>query len=425
MEVQTVVPAAHDKTIAIPLPEPTPADNPAGNYTKLEILPTYLHFQLTPGAGDERTVTVRNRDTTTITVSPAVRQNIYSGPYLLETSWISITPATADIPAGQSAKFTIHAALPQDVPRGSYTTQIAFTDEEYPAPYPQASPSYVHAMTLSVDAAALPVIRINPSYISDQLEAGNVYRYAVNLTNNGATPLALSPKIESDNYLRYWSSDPGNPGLNTSAFSIDAPSSIPPHGNATMTVTVRVPPAMSDSYNGYIDLGIDDPGLREGEGRISMNFMIWQQPPGDFTRQFSMRSPDTITLVLTATPQYSPSPEVVQLNPVREPSFDVSLTGPSGSVAVQQVKKEIHGTVSVGMDPRIYGTGTGGMYQTAGTQYAYTYTAPGRPGTWTLAVTPRNTQNFEYTISFGDVRESSPFFLQPLYNTGSQGTNLK
>ena len=424
--VQTAVAVAVGGPIAIPLPEPTPAGDLTGNYTKLEIMPSYMHFLLKPGAGDEQVVTVRNRDDKTITVSPFIQQNPYNGLYQVEKSWVSITPARVDIQAGQSAKFKILATLPQDTPRGSYNTQIVFTDEQYPTPYPTSYPNYIHAMSLSIDAATTPVIRIDPTYISDQLEAGKEYRYTVNITNTGLAPIPLSPRVGSDNYLVYSSSGPQEPVLTDKAITIDVPSSVPPGGNATMTVTVQVPPGKSGSYNGYIDLGIDDPAVREGEGRVSLGFQVWQQPPGAFTRQFSMSSSDTITVRLTATPQGYPSPGTVRDYPVREPAFDVTLAGPYGNVAVQQVKKEISGTVSVGADPLIYGMGNTGEYQQVSTQYAYTYTTQGRAGAWTLAVTPENTQTFSYTISFGNDQGGSPLsFLQQPYFSGAGGTNLE
>lgn len=413
--------------VAIALPEPTPSGNSAGNYTKIEIVPSYVHFMLKPGANDEQVITVRNRDDHTITVTPVVRQNPYNGPYQLDNSWVSVSPSQAAIPAGQSAKFTVRTAIPKDTLRGSYTTQLVFTDEQYPSPYPSSYPNYVHSVSLSIDVAATPVIRIDPTYISDQLEAGNVYRYTINLTNAGSSPVALSPKVTDNSYWVYSSSGPTEPVLNASSFTIDAPSAVPPNGNATMTVTVQAPPGKSGSYNGYIDLGIDDPALREGEGRVSLSLTVWQQPAGTFTRQFSLSSADTITVKLTATPQSYPYPPgVVRSSPVSEPSFDITLTGPSGNAAVQQTTKEIRGTVSVGADSTIYGSGKAGEYQQVSTQYIYTFTAQGRPGAWTLAVTPKNTQTFDYAISFGNDQGGSPLsFLQPSYFSGARGTNLE
>ena len=422
-ETSAGVPTA--AAIALPVPTPSSADS-SGNYTKIEIVPSYVNFMLKPGAGDEQVISVRNRDDHTITVAPVVRQNPYNGPYQLETSWITVSPSQADIPAGESAKFTVRAAVPNDTLRGSYNTQLAFTDEQYPSPYPPSYPNYVHTASLSVVVASGPVIQIDPTYIGDQLEAGNVYRYSVNITNSGSSPVSLSPKVSDNGYWVYSSSGPAEPVLNASSFTLDAPSAIPPGNTATMTVTVHAPPEKSGSYNGYIDLGIDDPSLQEGEGRVSLSFTVWQQPEGAFTRQFSMNSADTITVKLTATPQSYPSPYTGQGSLMREPSFAVSLTGPSGNVAVQQTNREIHGTVSVGTDSGMYGSGKAGEYQQLSTQYIYTFTAQGRPGTWTLSVTPKNTQTFDYAISLGSDQGQSLFsFFQPSGFSGAQGTNLK
>ena len=126
MEVQTAVGVAQGGPVAIALPAPTPSGDFAGNYTKIEIVPSYVHFMLKPGASDEQVITVRNRDDHSITVSPVVLQNPYNGLYQLENSWVTISPSQSDIPAGQSAKFTVRATIPNDTLRGSYSTQLCF-----------------------------------------------------------------------------------------------------------------------------------------------------------------------------------------------------------------------------------------------------------------------------------------------------------
>ncbi|MFA5332247.1 MAG: hypothetical protein WC342_07700 [Methanoregula sp.] len=425
-ETTSSVAVAYGDPIFIPSSQQDPAGDPAGNYTKLEIMPSYMHFMIRPGENSEQVVTIRNRDKRPVTINPVVRQNIYNGVNQAEKSWISISPAQAVIPAGQSAKFTIRVALPNDTLRGAYNSQVGFTSEQYPSAYPPAYPSYIHSVGISIDAAATPVVRIDPSYINDPLESGEVYRYTVTLTNSGSAPISLSPKISSDNYLIYASSGPVEPALNASSFALKAPTEILPKENATMTLTVNVPARTSGTYSGYIDLGIDDPGLREGEGRVSLLFTVWQQPAGAFTRQFSMSSSDTITIRLTATSPGYPQTGSFRDPPEQEPAFDLLLTGPSGNVAAMLVKKEIRGTVSVGGDPGFYGTPMSNEYLPSGRQYSYTYTAQGWPGQWTLAVIPKNTQTFEYTIGFGNDQAASPVsFLQPAYATSAGQTRSK
>ena len=48
-----------------------------------------------------------------------------------------------------------------------------------------------------------PVNPDDPTYISDQPEAGNVYRYPITLTISGSSPIALSPKVSNDGYWVY------------------------------------------------------------------------------------------------------------------------------------------------------------------------------------------------------------------------------
>ena len=81
--------------------------------------------------------------------------------------------------------------------------------------------------------------------------------------------------------------------------------------------------------------------------------------------------------------------------PRREPSFDATLTGPDGNANLVLVEKVIKGSVNLGTDPALTNGDQPGQYQETGTQYIFTYSAQGKPGQWTLAVMPRNTQSFE------------------------------
>ncbi|OPY37119.1 MAG: hypothetical protein A4E35_01583 [Methanoregula sp. PtaU1.Bin051] len=414
---QVVAVAVGGEVIPVPVPTPGSGSDPAKGYTKLEIVPSYTNLNLEPGQSKEMTVTIRNRDTKTAHIRPSVISMPYAGPYTAESSWITITPAQADIPAGESARCTIKASVPEDTPRGSYSTQVAFSDETYPSAYPQPFQNYIHTMSVSINVISSPVVRISTPYINDQLESGRLYTYEVELKNTGKKPVQLDPRISSDSYVSYGPYGVQTPPLDEKSFIIDAPRIIQPGTAGLLTIIVNVPAGGSGYYNGYVDLGIDDPGIRPDEGRIQLNFLVWKQPSGVFTKNFTLSQRDTISVVLTsAMPvMYPPVPADPAWDiPRRDPSFDVSLFGPDGDVGMVLTEKEIKGSVSLGGEPALSSSSGAGQYMETSTQYVFTYTAEGKPGKYSLMVTPRNTQAFEYRISFGETGSSGPSLFQSL-----------
>lgn len=410
----------------VALPVPTPAFGSASvataiaysgsEFSKLEITPSYVHFMLKPGGSGENTVTIRNRDTKTVSIRPVLQQYPYGGPYEIDSPWVTVSPQQADIPAGESVKITIRVAAPADAERGSYSSMMAITDEKYPTEYAPAYPSYIHTISLSLDVTGKPIVRTDPAFISDQLESGRDYHYSVNITSNGQEPLTLAPKIGSDSYPVYTISGMQEPPLSADSFTITAPQAVPPGGNATLMLSVKAPEGTSGSYNGYLDLGIDSPDLREGEGRIPLNFIVWQQPAESYTRQFVLPSSGQVTVTLTTTGQTFVMPLSARSSPASEPEFSVSFTGPDGStVPARLAGKEIKGSVSMGGDSFLYGTAARpGDYQDMSSQYVSTYTAQLKAGTWTLSVMPKNTQMFDYSIAFGRPAGSVASFFSSL-----------
>jgi hypothetical protein len=400
VEVVTIGLAA----VPVPLPQPTPGYVEPGDYTKLEIIPSYTQFNLKPGESKETMVSVRNRDTKPATLRPGVKSQNYAGPYSLDSSWVTISPQEAEVPAGGSAKFTIRVSAPTDAMRGNYQSMIIFTDEQYPTPYPSAFPNYVHQINLGVNIVFPPAIHISSPYIYDQIEAGKEYRYTIEVKNTGTSTVSLNPKPSSEGYMMYGPSGPLEPSMTESSIAVFGPSSIPPGSTGTVTVIVTVPASAAGSFNGYIDLGIDDLSLREGEGRIMMNFNIWKQPPEPYVKRFVMEKEEPIEIELVASSTMFGglmSADILRQMPVREPSFDAALTGPEGAVEIRPVKKTITGSVSVGSDPILAGSFGAGTYQETNTRYRQIFAADGGPGIWQLSVMPRNSQSFEYTITLG------------------------
>lgn len=404
-EVRAIaVSSAGSDMIFVPVPIPAPGSDITGNFTRLEIIPSYSQFMLKPGESKDMTVTVRNRDSRMVSLRPEVKSQPYGGPYILESSWMSITPATAEVEAGGNAKFTIKASVPADAIRGSYNAMVVFTDEQYPSPYPAPFPNYIHVMNLGVNIVSPPVITISTPYVSDQVEAGKQYQYSVEIQNTGNSAVQLNPRITGDGYPMYSPSGIQEPALTENDFSLNAPSAIQPGVKGTVNVILNVPVTSRGYYNGYIDLGIDDPSIREGEGRIMLNFNIWRQPPEPFIKKFTMDTADPISIELSSVfSSMGPVPAGIMTNmvPNREPGFDTLLTGPGGTIATRSVQKVIKGTVNLGGDSLGIASQQAGTYLETNTQYIVTYSAEGTPGNWQLSVMPKNAQAFEYKITLG------------------------
>lgn len=393
---------------AIPIPAPTPGtiSSPAGNYTKLEINPAYTQFALKPGESKDMTITVRNRDSKTVTLTPKIKLQPYNIPYELDPSWIAVTPASADVPAGESIKFTMKVSAPADASRGPYNANLVFTDEEYPAAYPTPYPNYIHQMNFNVNIIVPPVVQISPQYISDQVEAGKEYRYTVEIKNTGSSSVQLAPKISSDSFISYGPYGVTEPGLTADSFQLIAPSSIPPGSTGTLEIIMKVPAAATGYSNGYIDLGIDDPSLMQGEGRVSLNFNIWKQPQVSYVKQFTLDTAEPVSIELTSG--YSGYPAPIATSTIREPSFETTITGPEGIVTARPVQKIIRGSVSLDGDPVVSPSSKEAAYHETSAQYTVVYAVEGKPGVWQLSVTPKNTQNFEYKITLGNTNTGIP-----------------
>ncbi|VVB84479.1 NPCBM-associated, NEW3 domain of alpha-galactosidase [uncultured archaeon] len=386
--------------LPIPMP-PMPAPTPALiNITNLEISPQYGNYDLQTGKSKTIFVTVRNKENRSVTVMPVVVITPYS-MYSIEKEWVAFSPANADIPAGGSQRFTINLTVPKNASTGSYNGQIAFTDEVMPTSYPEPYPNYVHYMSLSINVWTLPVVQIMTSYISDQLEAGKEYDYEIRLKNTGNEPVNISPVIGSDtsNYGPYYTP----PAFTDDAITITAPQAIPANATGTVKVHVNVPADSAGSYNGWIELGIDDPSIMEGQGRVSLSFNVWKQPVEPFAKNFSLMEASPITIEITGSSYSSypyPVPASGQIMTAKQPSFEVSLEGIAGTVVLNLTKTVVKGSVSVGGQPMPWGNDNA-AYQEMNPQYIETYKANVSAGDWKLKVMPSNTQSFDYTITIG------------------------
>ncbi len=392
---------------AVPVMQPSDVQN----FTKLEISPRYGNLQLQPGENRELTVTIKNKETKSITVSPHAEIPPY-GEYVMDKEWITVTPANAEILAGSSQKFTIKTSVPKDASIGYYNAMVAFTDETVPSPYPQPFPNYVHAFSLSINVWAPPKVQIQKPYITDQLEAGKEYDYKIKLKNTGDKAVAIDPKLSQQDRMY------GPYGAMESAFSDDAititaPKEIAAGQSTEVNIHVKVPADAKGNYRGAIDLGIDDPSFRRDDwaNMVRLEFGIWKQPTEPFVKIFTTKEAAPVTIEISSNLfegmyKYFAASGAGTKN-AKEPSFTVTLTGSDNKpILLTKTKTVIKGGVSLGGMSMLppWESESEGIYQEMGTQYIETYTADVPAGDLELGIMPQNTQQFEYTITMGNNR---------------------
>lgn len=401
--ILAVTNAAHAQ---VPIEEPLPINDemmyqvpyPEMDYTKLQIKPGYDDMQLKPGGSDTITVTVTNKDTMTITSVPKVVSDPYS-EFIFEENWVTITPASAEIKPDSKQQFIVEVNIPEDADIGYYNTHIVFTDEMNPMDYPM----YINSMQLSLNVWTPPNIQIQTSYIYDRIKAGTEKDYEIRLKNIAKKDISIDPEMSENNNM--YISVPygmGATAFGDEAISITAPSVVKAGETATIKIHISVPDDAKGTYNGAIDLNIDDPTINEWEGRIQMNFEVWTQPTTPFARTFTTITADLITIDVS-TNLYSYGYWITDSKTDDNPSFDVSLTGPENEDVELTLTKTIHkGSVSLGMyqfPP--WEMDSAGIYQELNTNIAQTFTADGAVGTWTLNILPKNAMDFEYSITIG------------------------
>jgi len=399
------VPAAM-AAVPVPMLEPMPVtgDSPEMNFSKLQINPRHHGMDLMPGESDEITVTVKNPNNETVSVTPEVKNQPYSD-YILDESWVTITPASAELGPDDEMEFVISLAIPDDAERGHYNLQIAFTDDVMPTPYPMPYPQYINALDLYVSVWKPPVVQVQPGYIHDRVESGREYDYTINLKNTGEEDIEIDPELRRERWYRH---EMMGQAFEDDAITIDAPPVVPAGGTATVNVHLAVPIGAKGEYHSGIDLGIDDPSIEEWDREmVQLDLEVWTQPTEPFVKEFSTKIAAPITITIESN-QYrydmcgggsSGSSED------EEPFFDVSLRGPAGdTVPLNRTMAAYRGSVGLGGSKCAppWEMDSSGMYDEGSTSYIERYTADGAVGDWTLGVLPHYVEEFEYTITIGD-----------------------
>jgi hypothetical protein len=203
--------------------------------------------------------------------------------------------------------------------------------------------------------------------------------------------------------------------IGNEAITIEAPEKIKAGQTAVVKLKLAVPANAKGSYSGSLDLHIDDPGIING-GSVPLNFRILPVLKEPYETTFEARTNDPITVEVKAY-QYGYGIYTAGGNRDITASFNVSLKDPSG----KEVKPVLVSTKSIGSvsivddtypQPRpllekssnvmgSMGISNQGSYQGGAATFVETYTAPEAAGKWTLSILPKNTENFEYSVTIG------------------------
>lgn len=391
---------------AIAIKEPASFD--PEQFTKIEISPRYGHIRLQPGDSKEIKVTVKNKEKETIEITPHVEIPPY-GEYLIEKQWIEITPESKAIPEGEKQDFVVKATIPEDASIGYYNARIVMTDDVMQTPYPSPFPEYVHSFDLSIDVWTPPKIQIIMPYITDQLEAGNEYDYNVKLKNVGEEDIAIDPQISNEEEM-YYGGPFGmiEPAFEDDAITITSPGKVAAGESVEVNIHIKVPADAKGNYHGAIDLGIDDPSIREWEGLVRMDFGIWKQPTEPFIKEFTTDEATVLTIEINSNMFGDfPYPGLGRSDPVKnkEPGFKVTLSESDTEIPLKKTKTIIKGGVSLGgmdMWAPPWEQESEGIYKEMSVQFIETYTADVPAGNLELGIMPENTQTFEYTLIIGE-----------------------
>jgi hypothetical protein len=380
-------------------PEPV---TESGNYTVHAINPTYNYICVMPGDSETFSVSFRNEGSETINVAPKVIDTPNSF-YILDKSWITISPANVNVEPGMEQDFEVEVNVPEDAESGEYEGQMVFTDDvysyEYSDPsYVQADPQYVNVMYLGVSVPVRPKLELQTSYISDTIEPGKEYVYEIKIKNVAGKDVTIDPEVTRYNCCGFLC---GEPAFSDDIIEISAPSVIKAGEIANMTIRIPVPEDAKGTYSGLIEMNADG---KENDGsvpQINLDFTVIKKPSVPYVKTFTTTTADPITITVS-TDVYN-SGSSVRISPKEEePSLEISLKCNSNPVNMNLVETTQNGYVySQWYNFPIWSMEDDSNYESSGGN-AETYEVPGAIGTWELSILPKNASGFSYSITVGD-----------------------
>ncbi len=385
--------SAQEKVVMVAKPTLKPA--PSSDLSaKLWISPKNKYLQLKPGEAKEFTVKVKNRGENEITLSPELEVLPFA-EYFLEESWIELVPEKATLKAGEKVTFTVKISIPENADVGNYNSVLAFTNETYTR---GSFPIKVNSLTMGVNIWKPPVVKILRKYVRDRVEAGGSYTYEIKLENTGDEAVSLSPKFGSTRMGRCLGM--GCPTeLEEAWVSINSPDKIEAGSKATVTIVVNMPAEAKGIYQGAVNLGINDPSIREWNQEVRLNLVVWQQPVEPYEKAFTVPEGSGKLSIEVGVNQHAYE-KFGSINE-GEPTFIVTLVSPEGSEISPSARKTVVTSVinlGAGYLPP-WEEESSGMYRVERINYRETFILEDpAPGGWKLKVMPSNAAKFEYTI---------------------------
>ncbi|WP_406660144.1 hypothetical protein V7O66_09835 [Methanolobus sp. ZRKC3] len=370
---------------------------PEEDFSNIIVKPGYWNMQLEPGESKDLKVVVINRGEEAVSIDPTLVIQPHTENFLKD-EWVTITPSTAELAAyGQDdakKEFTVKVEVPKDAEMGYYNAFIAF--EEFDAENAPTA-AYSSSLEMSIEVRGTPSIHIVKSSINDRVESGKSYDYEIELKNTGDKDISINPELIWDEiYYDRMAYGGSEEVLDETAVTISAPSSVKAGQTATVKVHLDVPEGAQGSFSSSIDLGIDDPALRDWEKKVHMYFTVWEQPSEAYVKEFTTSFDGTIRIELSAN---SNSFYDGTGSDQASPSFDVTLENSDGKADIRLVKSCTKGYVNYGSEPAAPWESYASFgYHDSGSVYTEVYEVSGEAGEWVLSVLPVNTENFDYNI---------------------------
>ncbi len=382
----------------------------------------YKYLQLKPGQSEEFTVTVMNRDEEDFEARPRVITSLW-GEEVLEPEWITITPGSVEIKPEGKQEFTVNVSIPADAETGYYDTILTFSDLEEKVirmyPYPEYSVSF----ELSVNVWTPPNVSLMTRSIYDRVEAGNGYDYLIRVKNIADIDIPLAPHLIPEERSYYMDDFMA---LAENQIAIDAPDVLKAGEEVELKLHIDVPGGADGSYYGTLDLGIDDPTVREWDGRVSIDLGVWEQPEDPFTTTFISRTEGAPMRIDITTTTYGSAWRVSSSENL--PYFDLSLEKDGDMIEPELSGTSYTASVNLDRSPVLYRggimmddmmdemavaeedfAGNGNMdftprvYQEGYRVYTESYIIPSQIGKWELSILGHNAESFEYSITVGPV----------------------
>ncbi len=361
------------------------------NVTKLIIEPSFKSVRLKAGESTSFTIKIKNPTEKDVTVKPWVFVSPYS-KFVMDESWVSFDKKTFTLKPGEEAELKVTVKVPKDAEKGFYSCTIVLTNDTFPTPYPSEIPKFVNAFHLSVNVWIPPSVRITPKYVSDYVEAGSRYEFTITVENTADRSFTLNPKVGEQEFypLEYTP-------LSDKIVRIEAPSTIPPHSKVKVRVTVDVPED-AKVISGYIDLGINDPGLEKWNQRVNVHLSVYQIPKEPFVKAVSVQNASELKIEVSTNPTLFIIPIFPAFGkPKQNADVIVKIYSPSGIFKVRPKITEVLAVTTGGIAPPW--ERTEGIYKVVGYSKTYTYVIKyPESGIWRIEVIPKNCFGFGLKI---------------------------